>query len=120
MQDSRNGIELPNIAVSPASPLEVTEGMASTETRSTQRVLNGTVPRDGSVKTSRTSEMRRRFPFPFKKELSPLMRRKKAPQLKSMTSLDSINTGHRDSLIEDGSVTDSNEDEDERGTVFIV
>ena len=48
------------------------------------------------------------------------MRRKKAPQLKSMTSLDSINTGHRDSLIEDGSVSDSNEDEDERGTVFIV
>ncbi|XP_028400786.1 protein Aster-B-like isoform X2 [Dendronephthya gigantea] len=92
---------VPDIAVSPASPTEkVTRDRTS-------KISNGTVPRRKSPET------RRRFPFPFKREFSPLMRRKNQRPNKKHGSIEDENGSlHRDSLIEDGSVSESNEDEE--------
>lgn len=98
---------IPDIAVSPASPTESKAQVEHNNDRtSAPKVSNGTIPH------RKVPETRRRFPFPFKKEFSPLMRRKNQRQKKKHSSTEDVNDRiHRDSLIEDGSVSDSNEDE---------
>ncbi|CAB3989317.1 Hypothetical predicted protein [Paramuricea clavata] len=97
---------IPDIAVSPASPTESKAQVEHNNDRtSAPKVSNGTIPH------RKLPETRRRFPFPFKKEFSPLMRRKNQRQKKKHSSTEDVNDRiHRDSLIEDGSVSDSNED----------
>ena len=98
---------VPDISVSPASPNDKkAEVEHNSDQTSPTKVSNGTVPR------RKVPETRRRFPFPFKKEFSPLMRRKNQRQNKKHSSNEDINDINRDSLIEDGSVSDSNEDEE--------
>ena len=100
---------VPDISVSPASPKEVKAEVESNNSDQTSptKVANGTVPR------KKSSETRRRFPFPFKREFSPLTRRKNQRANKKDSSTEDMNHLHRDSLIEeDGSVSDSNEDEE--------
>ena len=99
---------VPDISVSPASPKEIkAEVESNSDQTSAPKVANGTVSH------KKTSETRRRFPFPFKKEFSPLLRRKNQRANKKHSSTEDMNDiSHRDSLIEDGSVSDSNEDEE--------
>ena len=99
---------VPDISVSPASPNEVKSRAQSNGGQpSAPNVSNGAVPR------RKVQETRRRFPFPFKKEFSPLMRRKNQRQNKKHSSNEDVNGSlHRDSLMEDGSASDSNEDEE--------
>lgn len=106
---------VPDIAVSPASPKETKAQVYSNgDQPPAQKVSNGTVPR------RKPPETRRKFPFPFKKEFSPLMRRKNQRQNKGNSSIEDVNDSlHQDSLIEDGSISDSNEDEEGNITAVI-
>ena len=106
-EESCNEPQPPEVAVSPASPLESKQDTTADKATSGPKVSNGTIPR--GPKSPGTPESRRRFPFPFKKDLSPLMRRRKHTKTKSIDNV--TGTVHRDSLIEDGSVSDSNDEE---------
>ena len=99
---------VPEIEVSPASPSETkAQVLYNSDPTSSSKITNGTVLR------RKVNETRRKFPFPFKKEFSPLMRRKNQRPNKKHSSTEDVNDNqHRDSLIEDGSVSDSNEDEE--------
>ncbi|XP_046852100.1 protein Aster-B-like isoform X3 [Xenia sp. Carnegie-2017] len=95
---------IPDIAVSPASPKETKVQTADNGDQTSAKVSNG--------RQSTPSETRRRFPFPFKKEFSPLMKRRNRKLNKKESSNDLDNDSlNRDSLIEDGSVSDSNDDD---------
>ena len=84
---------------------------SETEMSAPVKKVNGTAP---PRKGTGTPDSRRRFPFPFKKELSPLMRRKKQPQAKKRGTRDKqADTLHRDSLMEEGSLSESNESDSE-------
>ena len=99
---------VPGIELSPASPNETkAQVQYNSGSTTTSKITNGTVPR------RKGNETRRKFPFPFKKEFSPLMRRRnQRPNKKHSSTEDVANSVNRDSLMEDGSVSDSNEEEE--------